>query len=46
MDIYNIHHNASVWGEDYDEFKPDRFSPDRQGDIDPFAFIPFSAGPR
>ncbi|WAR13959.1 CP4F5-like protein [Mya arenaria] len=46
IDIYNIHHNASMWGEDYDNFRPSRFEGDAARDMDPFAFVPFSAGPR
>jgi cytochrome P450 len=46
LDIYNLHHNPSVWGEDRNEFKPERFSPDKVKDMDPFAFLPFSAGQR
>lgn len=46
INIHNLHHNASVWGEDHDEFKPERFTPDNIAKMDPFAFLPFSAGPR
>ena len=46
MDIFNLHHNPSVWGEDRNDFKPERFSPDNVKNMDPFAFLPFSAGQR
>ncbi|KAK6165883.1 hypothetical protein SNE40_022704 [Patella caerulea] len=43
--IYGLHHNPSVW-EDSLEFRPERFSPENIDKINPFAYIPFSAGPR
>ncbi|KAH3822563.1 cytochrome P450 4F12-like [Dreissena polymorpha] len=44
--IYNLHHNATVWGEDNDEYKPERFEPETARQMDPYAFLPFSAGQR
>ncbi|XP_055959337.1 ultra-long-chain fatty acid omega-hydroxylase-like [Patella vulgata] len=43
--IYGLHHNPSIW-EDSLEFRPERFSPENIDKINPFAYIPFSAGPR
>ena len=43
--IYNLHHNHLVWGEDHDEFRPDRFKPENMEKMDSYAFLPFSAGP-
>lgn len=45
VQIYNLHHNKAVWEDPY-EFKPERFSPDKERKYDNFAFVPFSAGPR
>ncbi|KAK6185816.1 hypothetical protein SNE40_007964 [Patella caerulea] len=45
VSIYGVHHNLTLW-EDSLKFQPERFSPDNIDKIDPFAFLPFSAGPR
>ena len=46
INIYNVHHNETVWGPDHMEYKPDRFLPENISKMDTFAFIPFSAGVR
>ncbi|CAH1799266.1 unnamed protein product [Owenia fusiformis] len=46
MNLYMVHHNPNVWGDDHMEFKPERFEIDNRADKDSYAFIPFSAGPR
>ena len=46
INIYNVHHNATVWGPDHMEYKPDRFLHENISKMDSFAFIPFSAGQR
>ena len=38
-----IHLNPQIWGDDADQFRPGRWA---QGPIDPYAFSPFSQGPR
>ncbi|XP_064650262.1 cytochrome P450 4F2-like [Lineus longissimus] len=43
--LFLIHRHPSVW-EKPDEFIPERFSADNAVNRDPFAFVPFSAGPR
>ncbi|KAH9496506.1 hypothetical protein Btru_043205 [Bulinus truncatus] len=43
--IWILHHNPHLW-EDPLEYKPERFHPDKQNSMDPFQFVPFSAGPR
>ena len=45
ISIYRIHHNALFWDEP-ELFNPLRFHPDRMSTQHPYAFIPFSAGPR
>ncbi|XP_038050777.1 leukotriene-B4 omega-hydroxylase 3-like [Patiria miniata] len=46
FNIYQLHHNPTVWGDDHMEFKPSRFLPENFAKIDPFGYLPFSAGPR
>ncbi|CAG8462428.1 5674_t:CDS:10 [Acaulospora morrowiae] len=42
--IFQLHHSAKYWGEDVNEFKPERWlNPDK---IPKDCFIPFSAGTR
>ncbi|KAK3686575.1 hypothetical protein LTR37_019680 [Vermiconidia calcicola] len=41
---YVMHHSKEIWGEDADEFRPERW--DKVTDRQKSAFIPFSYGPR
>ena len=45
LDILGLHQNPHVW-EDPTEYKPERFCPDKMVKMDPYQYIPFSAGPR
>lgn len=46
MPVYSIHRNEKYF-EDAEQFKPERFSPERLNEKqNPFTYIPFSAGPR
>lgn len=42
----HIHRNKDIWGQDADEFKPERFTKENFEKIHPFAYSPFSRGPR
>ena len=44
--IYMIHHDPTYWGDDVEEFKPDRFNHENSKNRHRFAYIPFSIGPR
>lgn len=46
IQLYNLHNNPKVWGEDFRDYRPERFSPENSKLMDPFSFVPFSAGPR
>ncbi|KAG7459980.1 hypothetical protein MATL_G00216350 [Megalops atlanticus] len=43
--IYTLHRDPVLW-PDPEVFKPERFSKDNKQSIDPYAFLPFGAGPR
>ncbi len=43
MPIYALHRN-SLWWEDPDHFRPERFGPDQE--YDRYAYLPFGNGPR
>ncbi|CAL4955924.1 unnamed protein product [Urochloa decumbens] len=48
LPIVFIHHDKDVWGEDADEFRPERFADgvSRASKLDSPAFFPFGWGPR
>lgn len=41
-----MHRDAAFWGADAECFDPDRFLPERSAERHPWAFVPFSGGPR
>lgn len=41
-----LHRDPAVWGDDAEEFNPDRFAPGRAGSIPANAFKPFGTGQR
>ena len=44
--MVHLHRNKKIWGEDAEEFKPERFSPENQSKLHSYAFLPFLRGQR
>lgn len=42
---YGMHRDPKLY-PDPEKFDPERFNPERQAERNPFAYVPFSAGPR
>jgi cytochrome P450 len=43
--LYGIHHNPRIYADPW-TYDPERFLPERMQGRHPYAYIPFSAGPR
>lgn len=46
ISIVGVHRLKHIWGEDADEFNPDRFLPEEVEKRHPYSYLPFSMGPR
>lgn len=46
ISIIHLHRNPETWGENANEFDPNRFLPENIAKRPPFCYIPFSGGPR
>ncbi|XP_058129971.1 cytochrome P450 4C1-like [Anopheles ziemanni] len=44
--IYTIHREPSIWGPEAEKFNPDHFLPEKVAKRHPYAYLPFSGGPR
>lgn len=44
--VWELHYDKKVWGEDPSTFEPERFSPKSRATRHPMAWMPFGSGPR
>ncbi|VDM29887.1 unnamed protein product [Toxocara canis] len=42
-DVFSVHYDKKIWGEDADEFRPERWENLQRH---PLSWLPFGAGPR
>ncbi|KAF7633686.1 hypothetical protein Mgra_00006867 [Meloidogyne graminicola] len=46
VDLFTLHRNKNIWGEDSEQFKPERWLNEEGNKIKNLAFYPFGGGPR
>jgi cytochrome P450 family 313 len=46
LGVYMLHRDKAFWGENAEVFEPERWEPERIKKIHPYAYLPFSGGPR
>lgn len=44
--VMQMNKNKKIWGENADQFNPDRFSVENYEKVHPYAYLPFARGPR
>lgn len=46
INVYQMHRDPKIWGDSAHQFWPERFLPVNHDGVHPYAYLPFSGGPR
>ena len=46
ISIFELHRSKAIWGQDAEQFRPERFEKENFEKISSYAYLPFSRGPR
>lgn len=42
LNVFKVHRNPKFWGDDAENFEPERFEPEKIKNVHPYAYLPFA----